>query len=229
MKPVKVYIASQIFAECWRDYNLRLYTRIKEEFPWLDIYLPQLNESINDKTKCAGGLEIATGDLTNNLDKDDIVIAVVDGDTPGIGTTVECGYFARRCQEEIERQGYTNKKIISLYTDSRECQHTVMPAKIDKLNEFAENQFSYINLLLVGVLKRYGVMCHTIEEVVEALREALQPYMEETNQYSLFNNSDYCRHQCLNYEACKQDYLSNQTNNCLRYNYIKQLGEEGKL
>ena len=104
------------------------------------------------------------------------MIAIVDGDTPGIGTTLEVGYFSRICQEEIERQGYTKKKIISLYTDSRECSHTFLPAKNEMLKEFAECQYSYLNLLLVGALKRYGVMCHTIDEVVYELGKVLEEY-----------------------------------------------------
>ena len=82
------------------------------------------------------------------------------------------------CQEEIERTGSTKKKIISLYTDSRECSRTVMDAKVEMLHSFAESQFSYLNLLLVGMLKRYGVMCSTIDEVIEQLRIALEAYGE---------------------------------------------------
>ena len=175
---MKVYLASQIFAECWRDYNEKLAQRIEQEFPGIELYVPQRNKSINDKTKCASAEDIAQGDFTNNLDHDDIMVAVVDGDTPGIGTSVEIGYFARMCQEEIDRQGYTKKKIISLYTDSREPSKTVMAAKVDKLHEFAESQFSYINLLLVGALKRYGVMCGSIDEVIEALRTAIEEASE---------------------------------------------------
>lgn len=168
---MRAYLASQIFAECWRDYNEKLANRIEFEFPDIELYVPQRNKAINDKTKCATAEQIAEGDFTNNLDHDDLVIAVVDGDTPGIGTTLECGYFSRMCQEEINRQGFTNKKIIALYTDSRECSHTNNTAKNEKLNEFAENQFSYLNLLLVGALKRYGVMVYSIDEVIEEIRK----------------------------------------------------------
>ena len=176
MSKPKVYLASQIFAECWRYYNDTVVNRLLEAYPDLDIYVPQRNKSINDKKNCATAEQITYGDFTQNLDHDDIVIAIVDGDTPGIGTTLEIGYFSRICQEEIERQGYTKKKIISLYTDSRECSHTFLPAKNEMLKEFAECQYSYLNLLLVGALKRYGVMCHTIDEVVYELGRALEEY-----------------------------------------------------
>ena len=177
---VRVYLASQIFAECWRDYNLKVANRIKEAYPYIDLYVPQLNESINDKTLYAGAEDIAAGDLDNNLNHDDIVVAIVDGDTPGIGTVCECSYFARMCQEEIEKYGFTKKRIISLYTDSRECSHTVMDKKIEALHEFSENQFSYLNLLYCGILKRYGTMCYTIDEVIEELGKALENYESGT-------------------------------------------------
>lgn len=175
-KKVRVYLASQIFAECWRDYNEKIAQRIEAEFPEIELYVSQRNTAINDKTKCATAEDIAYGDLTQNLDNDDLIVAIVDGDTPGIGTVCECAYFARRCQEDIEKYGTTKKKIISLYTDTRECSHTVMDKKVEMLHEFAECQFSYINLLLVGILKRYGTMCGSIDEVIEELREALKNY-----------------------------------------------------
>ena len=176
MSKIRVYLAAPIFAEWNRDYNEKVAQRIEQEFPNIELYVPQRNKTINNKQNCATAEDICKGDFTDNLDHDDIVVALVDGDTPGIGTTVECSYFARMCQEEIERQGYTNKTIISLYTDSRECSNTTNSAKNAMLNEFAECQYSYLNLLLVGVLKRYGTMCRTIDDVIEALRKALKKY-----------------------------------------------------
>lgn len=111
-RKVRVYLASQIFAECWREYNERVAKAIEEAYPNIELYVPQRNNSINDKTKCASAEDICAGDFTNNLDHDDIVVAIVDGDTPGIGTTLEVGYFSRICQEEIEKFGNTKKKII---------------------------------------------------------------------------------------------------------------------
>ena len=181
-RKIRVYLASQIFAECWREYNERVAKAIEEAYPDIELYVPQRNNSINDKTKCASAEDICAGDFTNNLDHDDIVVAIVDGDTPGIGTTVEVGYFSRICQEETEKFGNTKKKIISLYTDSRECIKAILKYrhgyKNEKLKEFAESQYAYLNLLLVGCLKRYGVMCRTVEEVVAELGKALEVYYE---------------------------------------------------
>lgn len=154
---------------------------IEERFPQVELYVPQRNKSINDKTKCATAEDIAKGDFDDNLEQDDLMIAIVDGDTPGIGTTVEIGYFARICEEERRRSWHSTpkKKIIALYTDSRECSHTINDAKVDAMHGFAESQFSYINLLLVGTLKRYGVMCYTIEDMLDELEKALKEYNKE--------------------------------------------------
>lgn len=176
---MRIYLASQIFAECWRDYNEKIASKIEDTFPGVELYVPQRNKDINDKTKCATAEQITYGDFTQNLDHDDVVIAVVDGDTPGIGTTLEVGYFARICQEEIEKFGSTKKRIIALYTDSRECSKTFLPAKNEMLHEVAECQYSYLNLLLVGAIKRYGTLCTTIDQVIDELKKIAPLYMQE--------------------------------------------------
>lgn len=170
---MRLYLAAPIFAEWNREYNLKVANRIKEEFPNLEMYVPQLNASINNKKNCATAEQICQGDFNDNLDHDDIVIALVDGDTPGIGTTLEIGYFARICQEEIDHWGWSDKKIIALYTDSRECSHTVSDEKNEQLYNMAECQYSYLNLLLVGCIKRYGKLCYTIDEVIQELHNIL--------------------------------------------------------
>lgn len=177
-KKVRIYLAAPIFTEAARDYNEKIAQKLEEKYTNIQLYVPQRNKAINDKTKCADAEAITAGDFDNNLNIDDLVIAVVDGDTPGIGTVLEVGYFARICQEETNRDGFTKKKIISLYTDSRECSHTFLEAKNEKLKEFAECQYAYLNLLLVGALKRYGKMCRTIDEVVDEVGKALEAYKE---------------------------------------------------
>jgi nucleoside 2-deoxyribosyltransferase len=170
---MKIYFAAPIFTEAHQMFNEYVAQKIEERFPDVELYVPQRNKAINDKTKCATAEDICVGDFDNNLNHTDIVVALVDGDVPPVGTTLEIGYFSRMCQEEIERNGFTNKRIISLYTDTRECSNTVNDAKKEKLSEFAECQFSYINLLLVGALKRYGKMCRTVDEVIEILEECI--------------------------------------------------------
>ena len=171
---MKIYLAAPIFSESDRLYNEILATKIEKALLNVELYVPQRNKSINDKTKCATAEDITKGDFDNNLDYADIVVARVDGDVPPIGTTLEIGYFCRRCQEDIQKTGKTNKRIFALYTDSREPSHTVNDTKVNMLHEFAESQFSYINLLLVGALKRYGDMFYTMDDLVDNLKSYVE-------------------------------------------------------
>lgn len=98
---MKIYLAAPIFSESDRLYNEILATKIEKALLNVELYVPQRNKSINDKTKCATAEDITKGDFDNNLDYADIVVARVDGDVPPIGTTLEIGYFCRRCQEDI--------------------------------------------------------------------------------------------------------------------------------
>ena len=112
---MKFYLASQIFSEGWRDYNDRVVNAIKAAYPDIDIYVPQHNKTINDKTKCATAEQITYGDFTQNLDHDDVVIAIVDGDTPGIGTTLEIGYLAAFVKKKLNAKVIQTRKLF-LYT-----------------------------------------------------------------------------------------------------------------
>lgn len=219
---MKVYLAAPIFTEAAQMYNDYVVNKILEKIPDLDIYVPQRNKDINDKTKCATAEDITVGDFDNNLNHTDVVIALVDNDTPPIGTVTEIGYFARICQEEIERQGYTNKKIISLYTDTRECSHTVIPEKIEMLNQFAESQFSYLNLLLVGVLKRYGKMCRTVDEVVEEVKKSYEEYK------SILPNENIKCHSCRSYLYCCAVATTEGKVKCINFGEIEKEINEGE-
>lgn len=58
-KPVQVYLAGSMFCEADRMYNELLAKRIRERLDGLiDLYVPQENQSINDKTKCANSHDI---------------------------------------------------------------------------------------------------------------------------------------------------------------------------
>ena len=63
--------------------------------------------------------------------------------------------------------------VLALYTDTRQ-QGGRHPEKINALNEIGENQFHYLNLYTVGLVKLNGAVVST----VEALKEALQKYLK---------------------------------------------------
>ena len=54
-KKLNVYLAGGMFSEADRMYNAYLAQKIRERFSadQIDLYVPQENLSINDKTKCA--------------------------------------------------------------------------------------------------------------------------------------------------------------------------------
>jgi len=156
---VKGYLANGLFSMGDRYVNEQLAKAIREAVPEIDLYLPQENAVINDKTAYANSEIIAEADLSK-LEKSDILIAVLDGVEIDSGVAAEIGAFSM-----------LNRPIVGVFTDTRQ-QGRDNQKKIDALVEDAlENQFVYRNLFLVGLVKRNGVITSTIEEAVEAVLE----------------------------------------------------------
>lgn len=149
----KIYFASPLFSMSEQSFNEQVVEYIRENIPGAEVYLPQENESINDKSGYADSEMIANGD-NKYLEEADILVAVLDGQTVDVGVAAEVGYFYSM-----------NKPIIGLYTDSRQGTYGNQQ-KIDALDEIAESQFSYINLYLVGLIKMRGDIFARIEELV---------------------------------------------------------------
>lgn len=170
---MKIYIANALFSESDRDYNLKLYDKLKENVKDCDIYLPQLNMEINDKTKSANSIQIYEGD-TQRLKEADILIAIID--TPDLGVATEIGLVAGWNELSDFMTSFVQKKnIIGLYTDTRDASLTMSDEKNKFILEsgLAENQYDYKNLYTVGAIKKYGKLCHSIDEVVETIKEGL--------------------------------------------------------
>ncbi|WP_339235895.1 nucleoside 2-deoxyribosyltransferase [Oceanobacillus sp. FSL W7-1281] len=156
---MKGYLANGLFSMGDRYVNEQLAKAIREAVPEIDLYLPQENAVINDKTAYANSEIIAEADLSK-LEKSDILIAVLDGVEIDSGVAAEIGAFSM-----------LNRPIVGVFTDTRQ-QGRDNQKKIDALVEDAlENQFVYRNLFLVGLVKRNGVITSTIEEAVEAVLE----------------------------------------------------------
>lgn len=149
----KIYFASPLFSMSEQSFNEQVVEYIRENIPGVEVYLPQENDSINDKSGYADSEMIANGD-NKYLEEADILVAVLDGQTVDVGVAAEVGYFYSM-----------NKPIIGLYTDSRQGTYGNQQ-KIDALDEIAESQFSYINLYLVGLIKMRGDIFASVEELV---------------------------------------------------------------
>lgn len=201
MNQLKVYLAGGMFCEADRMYNTYLAERIRERFgDRIDLYVPQENQSINDKTKCADSHAIFWGDY-NRLQNCDIFIARIDGDIPPSGTSAEIGIMSQRIQHWIEglrelidlhgdkihdgfydgyaSDYYTMKKghcptILGLCTDSRNPKRTYLDAKNELMkNEDYESQYCYFNLFTIGCIKVNGKLTTSVKELLDALEEII--------------------------------------------------------
>lgn len=159
MKKTKVYFASPLFNAMEQEFNARVVSELRAANPNLEIYLPQENAEINDKTQFADSIMIAKGD-NDRLDETEILIAVLDGAGIDVGVATEIGYAYA-----------SGIKTIALYTDVRQG----LNASEDKLaalkNDVAENQFHYINLYTIGCIKDNGKIVTSVKDLVDEMKK----------------------------------------------------------
>lgn len=157
----KIYFGSPLFNEMEQMYNSYVVGKIREKYgDKVEVYLPQENDSINDKSGFADSIAIANGDNAY-LEEADLLIAVLDGVTPDSGLSAELGYYYAM-----------DRPILGLYTDVRQGTHGNQQ-KIAALDEVAESQFSYINLYTVGLVKLRGEILTSSDELVEKIADYL--------------------------------------------------------
>lgn len=198
---IQVYLAGSMFCEADRMYNALLAEKIRERVgDYIDLYVPQENNSINDKTKCANSHDIFWGDY-NRLQNCDIFIARIDGDIPPSGTSAEIGIMSQRRQNwesglmsykcnsymangTLDEEKVTNTyiaveghapMILGLCTDSRNPKRTYLDAKNELMkNEDYESQYCYFNLFTLGCIKVNGELATSVEELVDKLEDAVK-------------------------------------------------------
>lgn len=165
---MKIYLAGSIFY--YGDYlrNVEWANKIRRAFPGVDLYSPVENTDINGvegKKKFADSKMIATAD-NERLNQSDILIACIDGDVLPSGTCAEIGKF----HEKIERGEH--KLLVGICTDNRQCFLTHSPEKDEGgCSRLGEQQYSYQNLYVTGLLNQCGGLVYTIEEVIEKIKE----------------------------------------------------------
>lgn len=164
---MKAYLAGGIF--CYGDLlrNTEWARKIREAVPGIDLYSPVENTAINGaegKKKFAGSQEIANGDNAR-LNNTDILIACIDGDVLPSGTSAEIGKF----HEKIERGAH--KYILGICTDNRQMYLTHSPEKNwGGASALGEQQYSYQNLYVTGLIKQAGWLYSDIDELIEKLQ-----------------------------------------------------------
>lgn len=157
---MKAYLANGLFGMADRLFNTIIATSIRKEIKGVELYVPQENDAINDKSAYADSITIAGADM-DKLEESDILIAVIDGVEIDSGVAAEIGAFYM-----------TGKPIFALYTDVRQ-QGRDNDKKIKALiDDGVENQFMYRNLFVVGLIKKSkGNIYFTVDELIEGLKD----------------------------------------------------------
>ena len=165
---MNIYLAGSIFYYGDVLRNTEWAKKIRDAIPNVNLYSPIENTNINGaegKKKFAGSQEIANGDNIR-LNNTDILIACIDGDVLPSGTSAEIGKF----HEKIENGAH--KYIIGICTDNRQCYLTHSEAKNDGgASALGEQQYSYQNLYVTGLIKQGGVLVSNIDDAIAALKE----------------------------------------------------------
>ena len=160
-----VYLAGPIFTEAHLLYNEFLLNGIFRAWPGLKVYASQTNKEINDKTKSADSIAIYNGDYAR-LKNTDILIALISGDVPPIGTITEVGIFSEMHENDPKKQ------LIALYTDTRDPAFTYSNEKnLSMSGKTGECQYSYINLFSLGACKKNGTVLTSSEELFNYIHE----------------------------------------------------------
>lgn len=164
---MKVYLAGGIFTYGDQLRSSEWSKKLREAFPTMDLYSPIENTDINGvegKKKFAGSKEIANGDNAR-LDYADVLIACIDGDVVPAGTSAEIGKF----HEKWARGD--NKVIIGICTDNRQCALTHSAAKDEGgAASLGEQQYSYQNLYVTGLIKQAGILVSNIDDAIVYLK-----------------------------------------------------------
>lgn len=171
MEQFSAYLAGPIFTYGDLLRNTEWAAKLREAFPGMDLYSPVENTDINGvegKKKFAGSREVAGAD-NRRLDNTDVLIACIDGDVLPAGTCAEIGKF----HEKIARGD--RKYVVGICTDNRQCFLTHSDAKdAGGAAALGEQQYSYQNIYVTGLIKEYGVLVSGIDEAIAAVRGWLQ-------------------------------------------------------
>lgn len=152
----QIYFASPLFSEMELTFNAQLVEKIRQAYPEVEVFLPQEQGDINDKSGFADSKMIAQLDTKAVLESD-LVIAILDGLVidPGVASEIGVAYQA-------------GIPIIGLYSDPRQ-QGANNPEKIAALQEIAESQFGYVNLYTIGLIKLNGTVVGSSQELIQQI------------------------------------------------------------
>lgn len=172
---MRIYLAGSIFYYGDVLRNAEWAEKIRSAIPGVDLYSPIENTEINGaegKKKFAGSQEIANGDNIR-LDNTDILIACIDGDVIPAGTSAEIGVM----REKIRRGDH--KYIVGICTDNRQMYLTHSEVKnAGGAASLGEQQYSYQNLYVTGLIKQGGILVSNIEDAIAFIKEKESEFNE---------------------------------------------------
>lgn len=173
---MNIYLAGSIFYYGDVLRNKEWAEKIRDMIPNVNLYSPIENTEINGtegKKKFAGSKEIANGDNAR-LDNTDILVACIDGDVLPSGTCAEIGVM----REKIRRGDH--KYIVGICTDNRQMFLTHSEAK-DKggASELGEQQYSYQNLYVTGLIKQSGILVSNIDDAISFIQSKIKEFEED--------------------------------------------------
>ena len=159
---MKAYLANGLFGLGDRLLNTLIASEVRKEIEVIELYVPQENAAINDKSSYADSITIAKADM-DKLRESEFLIAVIDGVEIDSGVAAEIGAFAMM-----------DKPIFALYSDVRQ-QGRDKENKIKALIEDGrENQFMYRNLFVIGLIKGTdGDIYSTVEELIQGIKKSV--------------------------------------------------------
>ncbi|MDO9325043.1 MAG: nucleoside 2-deoxyribosyltransferase, partial [Methanoregula sp.] len=130
----RVYLAAPLFSQAERTYNATLAVLLKQHL--FEVFLPQeAGDDIDTRTKRDQG-EIFSKNI-NDLDKADIVVAVIDGADADSGTAWEMGYAYAH-----------NKPVIAVRTDFRRVgMHEQVNLMLEETSTVVSSNFELLESL----------------------------------------------------------------------------------
>lgn len=130
----RVYLAAPLFSQAERTYNATLADLLKQHL--FEVFLPQeAGDDIDTRTKRDQG-EIFSKNI-NDLDKADIVVAVIDGADADSGTAWEMGYAYAH-----------NKPVIAVRTDFRRVgMHEQVNLMLEETSTVVSSNFELLESL----------------------------------------------------------------------------------
>ena len=165
---MNIYLAGSIFYYGDVLRNTEWAAKIRAAVPGVNLYSPIENTEINGtegKKKNAGSRAIVEGDNAR-LEKTDVLIVCIDGDVLPSGSCAEIG-FVGGMNKYSDRYCH----IIGICTDNRQCYLTHSIEKdMAGAAELGEQQYSYQNLYVTGIIKQNGWLVSSIEEAIEKLQ-----------------------------------------------------------